>query len=81
MCRGYHRRQQRRESQQLDAWRRTRLLATILVNIHREAGTAAIEPEELLALPGDGADAAPGMSPEEVEILWAKLDELDADIM
>ncbi|WP_232341339.1 hypothetical protein [Hymenobacter ginkgonis] len=75
MCRGYHRRQ-------TEGWRRTRLLATVLVNLHRDAKTPALSPEELLPLPGDTLpEAAPDLTPEDVEALWALLDERDAAIL
>jgi hypothetical protein len=75
MCRGYRRRQ-------TEAWRRTRLLATLLVNLHREANSPVLSPEQLLPLPGDQlAEAAPDLTPEQVDELWAELDRRDAALL
>jgi len=58
-CRGYHRRT-------ADAWRRTRLLGAILLNINRGENTPSVVPEEWLPLYGDGPPVlAEVMSEEE----------------
>jgi hypothetical protein len=80
LVRGYHRQQkreqERHEAAEIDAWRRTRLLGTILVNINRAEKTAAITPEELFALPGDPPPPEP-MSLEEFDAIIARLGEFD----
>jgi hypothetical protein len=74
-CRGYRR-------QQAEAWRRTRLLVTLLVNIHRDPKTPAVSPEELLPLLGDLAiPSRTHDSKEDIEALWKALDERDALIL
>jgi hypothetical protein len=74
-CRGYRRKQ-------VDAWRRARLLATLLVNIHRDPKTPAVTPEALLPLLGDVLEpSTTPSSAEEIAALWAELDERDAAIL
>jgi hypothetical protein len=70
MCRGYHRRQ-------TEAWRRTRWLGTILLNVNRAHDTPAYTPEEVLGLPGD-LPPVPPMSVDELEETMARLAEFDA---
>ena len=69
MARGYHRRQ-------TEAWRRTRWLGTILLNVNRAPNTAAAAPEEVLSLPGDPPPAPP-MSLTELDETLARLAEFD----
>jgi hypothetical protein len=85
LVRGYHRQQkreqERHEADGIDAWRRTRLLGTILVNINRAEKTPAITPEELFALPGDPPAPEPYvMSDEEFAETMARLAQYDEDI-
>ena len=68
-CRGYHRRQ-------TEAWRRTRWLGTLLVNINRAHGTAPTEQQDLFTLPGDPPPAPP-MSAEDLDATLARLAEFD----
>lgn len=69
MARGYHRRQ-------TEAWRRTRWLGTLLLNVNRGHTDPAYEPEEVLALPGD-PPYAPKLNTEEFEDTMARLAEFD----
>lgn len=69
MARGYHRRQ-------TEAWRRTRWLGTILLNVNRAANTPAIAPEEVFQLPGDPPPPPP-MSVDELDETLAHLAEFD----
>lgn len=69
MVRGYN-------ARQTEAWRRTRWLGTILLNVNRAAGTPAITPEDVLELPGDPPPAPP-MSAAELEETLARLAEFD----
>ncbi|MBH8569354.1 phage tail assembly chaperone [Microvirga sp. STS02] len=71
MADGYHHRR-------VLAWQETRWLGALLVNINRAPDTPAVEPSELLPLPGD-APAAPLMSTEELDAELARLAELDKD--
>lgn len=74
-CRGYRR-------QQAEAWRRTRLLVTLLVNIHRDPKMPALSPEELLPLLGDLVSPGPvPESEEDIAALWAELDLRDAALL
>jgi hypothetical protein len=74
-CRGYRRKQ-------AESWRRTRLLVTLLVNIHRDPKTPAVTPEALLPLLGDVLEPrAAQATAEEIAALWADLDERDAAIL
>jgi hypothetical protein len=68
-CRGYHRRQ-------TEAWRRTRWLGTILLNVNRAPNTPAYALEEVLGLPGD-LPPAPPMSAAELDDTLARLAEFD----
>ena len=83
MVRGYHRQQkrehERREASEIDAWRRTRLIGTMLVNINRAEKTPAITPEELFALPGDPPPPEP-MTEEEYDAIMARMSTYDDDI-
>ncbi|WP_233635645.1 hypothetical protein [Hymenobacter setariae] len=76
MARGYRRRQERKEREEVEQWRRTRLVATILVNAHRGASQLAQSPEEFMALPGDPPPAPP-MSEETFDETMARLAEFD----
>jgi hypothetical protein len=76
LIRGYQRQQKRREADEVEAWRRTRLLGTILVNISRAEKTPAITPEELFFLPGDPPPPEP-MSLEEFDAIMARMSEFD----
>jgi hypothetical protein len=74
-CRGYRRRE-------AEAWRRTRLLITLLVNIHRDPKTPAVTPESLFSLLGDVLEPrAAQATAKEIEDLWAELDARDALIL
>jgi len=72
MCRGYHRRS-------VEQWRHTREHITALFNVNRAPDTPVLHPIEVLPLPGDtaGPSTAPE-TPEDIEALWAALDERDA---
>jgi hypothetical protein len=76
MARGYLRRQEEKRERELDKWRRTRLVATILVNAHRGPNQLGQTPEEFMALPGDPPPAPP-MSEETFEETMARLAEFD----
>jgi hypothetical protein len=76
LLRGYQRQQKRREVEEVEAWRRTRFLGTLLVNINRAEKTPAISPEELFFLPGDPPPPEP-MSLEEFDAIIARLGEFD----
>jgi hypothetical protein len=69
MCQGYHRRQ-------TEAWRQTRWLGTILLNVNRPPGMPAYLPQEVLELPGD-PPYAPALSAEEFDDTMARLAEFD----
>jgi hypothetical protein len=58
MVRGYRRRH-------AEAWRRTRLLGAILLNVNRGKDEPAIVPEEWMALYGDPAPEEPETISEE----------------
>jgi hypothetical protein len=74
MARGYRRRE-------ADAWRHTRLLATIQTNIHRGQDDPALTPEEFMALPGDVLPERPHqLTPEQVEADFARTADLDKDL-
>lgn len=82
MVRGYIRREKVEQDRQTDAWRRTRILATILLNAHRGENDPAITPEEFMPLEGDPLPEAPHQySAEEVEAEFARLTTLDADLL
>lgn len=76
MARGYLRRQEAKREREVDKWRRTRLVATILVNAHRGPSQLAQTPEEFLALPGDPPPTPP-MSEEDFDATMARLAEFD----
>lgn len=76
MAWGYKRRQERREHDEVEQWRRTRLVATILVNAHRGPNQLAQTPEEFMPLPGDPPPAPP-MSEETFDETMARLAEFD----
>jgi hypothetical protein len=76
MARGYLRRQERRERVEVEHWRRTRLVATILVNAHRGPNQLGQTPEEFMALPGDPPPAPP-MSEETFDETMSRLAEFD----
>jgi hypothetical protein len=76
MARGYLRRQDEKRERELDKWRRTRLVATILVNAHRGPNQLGQTPEEFMALPGDPPPAPP-MSEETFDETMARLAEFD----
>lgn len=76
MAWGYKQRQKREEHAQVEGWRQTRLLATILVNAHRGPNQLAQTPEEFMELPGDPPPAPP-MSEEDFEATMARLAEFD----
>ncbi len=71
MCRGAHRRQ-------VEAWRHTRWLAWELRNGLRAPGEPGQTMHQILALPGDELPpSSVPETPEEVDALWAALDERD----
>ncbi len=69
MCRGYRRRS-------ADAWRQTRLLGAILLNVNRGPGSLPVVPEEWMPLPGD-APPAPPMDEENFDDTMARLAAFD----
>ncbi len=75
MCRGYHRRE-------IEAWRRTRLIALEIKNGLRAPGEYGQTPHQYLALPGDAVpiSTAPATA-EDLDDLWAELDARDAAIL
>lgn len=74
MARGYRRRE-------ADAWRHTRLLATIYTNIHRGENDPALTPQEFMPLPGDVLpEVPPALNPEQVEAEFARVATLDKDL-
>ena len=60
-------------------WKRTRLLATVLLNINRAEGEAALSPEDVLPLPGDPPPPPP-MSAEDFAEADARIAALDTDL-
>jgi hypothetical protein len=62
MARAYQRRCKTKEQREIDKWRRTRLVATILRNVNRGENEPSLTPEEFLPLPDD----AP---PQPVEVM------------
>lgn len=75
MCRGYHRRQ-------ISKWQHTREQITALLNVNRDPKTPVIQPREVMQLPGDAAllSTVPD-TPEDIEALWAELDQRDAALL
>ncbi|MBH8558996.1 phage tail assembly chaperone [Hymenobacter negativus] len=63
--------------QEIRAWRRTRWLGTILLNVHRGEDDPAQLPEEVLYLPGDPPLLT--ISPEELDAELARVAALDPD--
>ncbi|MVN78919.1 hypothetical protein GO988_21530 [Hymenobacter sp. HMF4947] len=76
MVRGYQRRAAAKQERQLEKWRQTRLVATILRNAHRGPNDVALTPEEFLALPGDRPPLPP-MDEETFDATMARLAEFD----
>lgn len=75
MARGYHRRQ-------VAQWQHTREHITALFNIHRDPKTPVLHASEVMPLPGDAAALHQAPEPEEdIEALWAELDERDAALL
>lgn len=75
-------RARQRDAQQLEAWRRTRWLGTLLANLNRAPDTDPYELTDLLPLPGDPEPEPPRvLTPEEQAAEQALLDELDADLV
>jgi len=65
------------QHRQAEEWRRTRLLATILLNVNRDPEKSApLSPEEVFWLPGDLPIALP-MQEEEFEATMARLAAFD----
>jgi hypothetical protein len=72
----FDRRRQGYRRRQANAWRRTRWLGTILLNVNRGPGTPAYTPEEVYPLEGD-PPYTPALSAEELDDTLARLAEFD----
>ncbi|MDO7888289.1 hypothetical protein [Hymenobacter cheonanensis] len=66
----------------MEAYRRTRLIVAELRNAFRGPKDPWQAPEQVMPLPGDSAGPATAPeTPEDIEALWAELDQRDAALL